>query len=80
MLFRKSWIMVIIFPLVAIFIVNKVKLIEYFTNPVASLRTIGNNFASLALADIIILSSGLVGAILSGVAINVLRKKGYRMF
>jgi hypothetical protein len=80
MLFRKSWIMVIIFPLVAIFIVNKVKLIEYFTNPVESLRTIGNNFASLALADIIILSSGLVGAILSGVAINVLRKKGYRMF
>ena len=32
------------------------------------------------LADVIILTAGLVGSILSGWTIQLLRKKGYRMF
>ena len=35
---------------------------------------------TLLIVDYIVLTSGLVGAILSGVTIRVLRAKGYRMF
>jgi len=35
---------------------------------------------SLLAVDYIVLTSGLAGAILSGVVIRVLRQKGYRMF
>ncbi|PLT34009.1 YuiB family protein [Bacillus sp. V5-8f] len=80
MLFRSSWIMVILFPLIAISIVNDEKLIEYFRNPGDSLMNLGERLGSLHTADIVILSSGLAGAFLAGIAINLLRKKGYRMF
>ncbi|WP_108670679.1 YuiB family protein [Peribacillus acanthi] len=80
MLFRQSWIMVIIYPLIAIYIVNDMKLINYFNTPTEAFTGIPGKVASLALADIIILLSGLVGAILSGVTIRLLRKMGYRMF
>ncbi|MDQ0219640.1 hypothetical protein ELQ35_19105 [Peribacillus cavernae] len=80
MLFRSSWVMVIFFPLIAISIVNEVKLIEYFRNPGNSFGQLGGRFAALHTADITILLSGLAGAILAGVIIKTLRKKGYRMF
>ena len=80
MLFRSTWIMVILFPIVAILIVNKLKLIEYLRKPFESLKQLGMNFASLQSADIIILSSGLLGGVLAGVTIKTLRKKGYQMF
>lgn len=80
MLFRSTWIMVILFPIVAILIVNQSKLIEYFRQPVESLKQLGMKFASLQSADIIILSSGLLGGFLAGVVIKILRKKGYQMF
>ena len=63
MLFRASWIMVLLFPIVAILIVNQSKLIEYFRQPVDSLKQLGKHFASLHSADIIILSSGLLGGL-----------------
>ncbi|WP_025027961.1 YuiB family protein [Caldalkalibacillus mannanilyticus] len=40
----------------------------------------GQGFGSLLMVDIIILSSGLIGALLSGYIIKVLRQRGYRMF
>lgn len=80
MLFRSTWIMVMLFPMVAILIVNKSKLIEYFRQPAESLKQLIMNFSSLQSADIIILSSGLLGGILAGVVIKTLRKKGYQMF
>ncbi|PJN88174.1 MULTISPECIES: YuiB family protein [Bacillaceae] len=80
MLFRSSWIMVILFPIVFIVIVNETKLIEYFRNPGMSFSSLGSNLTSLHSADIIILSSGLLGAVLAGVVIKTLRKKGYQMF
>jgi len=78
MLFRSSWIMVILFPI--IIIVNETKLIEYFRNPGISFSNLGTSLTSLHTADIIILSSGLLGAVLAGVVIRILRKKGYQMF
>ncbi len=80
MLLRMSWIMAIIYPIVCIFIVDSVKFTAYFTAPGSSISSLGQRFASLALADILILASGLAGAIVSGIVINMLRKKGYQMF
>lgn len=80
MLFRSTWIMVILFPIVAVLIVNELKLIQYFKKPAESLNQLGMNFTSLQSADIIILSSGLLGGIAAGIVIKTLRKKGYQMF
>ena len=37
-------------------------------------------FGQLLTVDYIILTSGLIGALLSGVVIQTLRSKGYKMF
>ncbi|MFD1708659.1 YuiB family protein [Siminovitchia sediminis] len=80
MLLRMTWIMAFIYPIVAIFIIDKVSFTEYFTAPAASLASLGNSFSNLAPADVLILLSGLAGAIAAGFTMRVLRKKGYRMF
>ncbi len=80
MLLRMSWIMAIIYPIVTIFIVDNVRFIEYFTNSGTAFRELGTHFANLAMADILILSSGFAGAIVAGVVIRLLRKNGYQMF
>jgi hypothetical protein len=80
MLLRMSWIMAILYPIVSIFIISDAKLIEYFRSPSSSFHSLSDNLVSLAAADIIILSSGLIGAIMSGVVIRMLRSKGYQMF
>ncbi|MGG3468094.1 YuiB family protein [Neobacillus pocheonensis] len=80
MLLRMSWVMAIIYPIVAILIVDKVRFIEYFTNSKAAFQELGHKFSSLATADILILLSGLVGAFAAGFTIKLLRKNGYQMF
>lgn len=80
MLLRMSWIMAIIYPIVAIFIVDKVRFIEYFTNSSSAFRQLGHRFVSLGAADLIILVSGLAGAVVAGFTIKLLRKNGYLMF
>lgn len=80
MLLRMSWIMAVIYPLIAIFIIDQVRLIEYFTNSGEAFTDLGGRISNLAMADVLILSSGLAGAILAGIVIRLLRKKGYQMF
>jgi hypothetical protein len=80
MLLKMSWIMTILYPIIAIFIVDKVRFIEYFRNSKESFIDLGNHFSRLAPADIMILSSGLLGAITAGLVIKLLRKNGYNMF
>lgn len=80
MLLRMSWIMAIVYPLIAIFIIDKVRFIDYFTNSGDSFAELGERISRLAAADVLILSSGLAGAILAGIVIRLLRKKGYQMF
>ena len=80
MILRMSWVMAIIYPIVAIFIVDKVSFSEYFTNSKVAFQELGHNFSSLAMADMLILLSGLAGAIGAGITIKVLRKNGYQMF
>lgn len=80
MLLRMSWVMAIIYPIVAIFIVDKVSFSEYFTNSRVAFHELGIRFSSLATADVLILISGFAGAILAGITIKQLRKNGYQMF
>ena len=80
MLLRMSWIMAIIYPIISILIIDKVRFIEYFTNGKEAISSLGSELSQLATADVLILSSGLAGAIGAGVTIKMLRKKGYQMF
>ncbi|HEY2421291.1 MAG TPA: YuiB family protein [Neobacillus sp.] len=80
MILRMSWVMAIIYPIVAIFIVDKVSFSEYFTNSKVAFHDLGQRIISLATADILILLSGFAGAIVAGVTIKLLRKNGYQMF
>lgn len=82
MLLRMSWIMAIIYPFVCIWIIGnpQVTLSDYFLSPISSFQILGGKLAILPFAEIIILLSGLFGAILSGVVIRMLRKNGYQMF
>ena len=80
MLFRKTWIMAIIYPLVSLYFINNLKLSEYFSNPSSSFGSLWERVGSLAAADTVILCGGLAGAIISGIVIRMLRLKGYRMF
>ncbi len=75
-----SWIMAIIYPIVALAIIQDASFTDYFTSPGTAFSSLGASVMSLAAIDIAILISGLAGAILSGVVIKLLRKKGYRMF
>ncbi|MEO2073890.1 MAG: YuiB family protein [Bacillus sp. (in: firmicutes)] len=80
MLLRMSWVMAIVYPVVAILIVDKVPFVDYFTNSKVAFQELGHKFTSLATADILILVSGLAGAIAAGFTIKLLRKNGYQMF
>lgn len=80
MLLRMTWIMAIVYPVVAILIIDQVKFSKYFTDPLTAFHRLGTNLSSLAVADIIILLSGFIGAVVSGITMRILRQKGYRMF
>jgi len=80
MLLRMTWLMAIIYPIVVILIIDEVKVFEYFTKPKHAFNLLGEKIMSLHTVDIVILASGLVGAIISGIVIKLLRKQGYQMF
>ncbi|MDN4609069.1 YuiB family protein [Sporosarcina highlanderae] len=80
MLLRMTWLMAIIYPIVVILIIDEVGFFEYFTKPGDAFGQLGDKIVSLHAADIIILTSGLVGAIISGFVMKLLRKQGYQMF
>ena len=80
MLLRMTWLMAIIYPIVVILIIDEVKMYEYFTKPKYAFQLLGQKVMALHTVDIVILSSGLVGAIISGIVIKLLRKQGYQMF
>lgn len=80
MLLRMSWIMAIVYPIVAILIIDRVRFAEYFTHTKTAFHDLGVRMTSLATADVLILLSGLLGAIAAGITIKLLRKNGYQMF
>jgi preprotein translocase subunit YajC len=80
MLLRSTWIMSFLYPIVVIMIIDGISTWDYFTNTSEAFQSLWNTLTSLQVADIVIITSGFVGTILSGVTIRILRKSGYRMF
>ncbi|MFC4737104.1 YuiB family protein [Bacillus daqingensis] len=80
MLLRSTWVMAVLYPLVIIFLVTDIGFFSVFTSPVNTFSNVGSSLASLAISDIVILSAGMIGAILAGIAIRMLRVRGYQMF
>lgn|SRR5690625_1289987 len=80
MLLRRTWLMSILYPIIIILVISKVNVFRYITNPSDAFSTAFENVMKLTTTDIIIFSSGLAGTIVSGIAIKILRKRGYQMF
>lgn len=72
--------MSVLYPFVAIIIIDGISTMDYFTNTRESFQILGDTLASLAFADYIIMGAGFAGAIVSGIVIRLLRKSGYQMF
>ncbi|MEZ0119250.1 UNVERIFIED_ORG: ABC-type multidrug transport system permease subunit [Heyndrickxia coagulans] len=80
MLLRMTWILCFIYPVIALSMIDRITFSRYFIDPGTAFRQLGEHLASIHLSDALVLSSGLAGALLAGVAIKALRKNGYRMF
>lgn len=80
MLLKTTWAVAIFYPIFVILMVNKVSFFAYFTAFGSAIQQIGQRFSGLAPSDWTVLSMGLVGAILSGVTMKMLRSHGYTMF
>ncbi|MFD3448816.1 YuiB family protein [Microbacteriaceae bacterium 4G12] len=80
MILRATWVMTVLYPLICVFIIHKVSVFDYFTKPADAFTSLKTSLFALGQADFIILSTGLAGAILSGVIIKMLRQRGYQMF
>lgn len=80
MLLRRTWLMSILYPIVAIMIIDGIPAYDYFTNTSESFKLLGDTLAALKVADHVIMGAGLLGTIVSGITIRILRRNGYRMF
>jgi hypothetical protein len=80
MLLRGTWIMVGLYPIVALLFINKTELGDYVTSPADSFSELKQTLFSLGAADVTILLSGMAGAFVSGIVIRMLRNRGYQMF
>jgi hypothetical protein len=82
MLLRATWVMALIYPVVVILIVDEksIKFFDYFISPSKAYPSLLQQFIQLQIPDALILSMGLLGAIISGLAIKMLRVRGYQMF
>lgn len=80
MLFRKTWLLAIVYPIIVLMIVDNISIWKYFTQFGSSIEQAFGNLVQLHVMDVVILSSGLAGAIVSGIVIKMLRVRGYQMF
>ncbi|MET3683643.1 hypothetical protein ABID56_001752 [Alkalibacillus flavidus] len=80
MLLRSTWVMAIIFPIVVVLIVDDVSMTSYFTQPGEAFPALVNDLVNLQVVDMVILTIGFIGTIVSGIVIRILRAKGYQMF
>lgn len=80
MLLKSSWIMTALYPFVVFAIVDKISTADYFLKPGYAIKKLWHGLTHLLPADIIMLSGGLIGAIVAGFVIRNLRRSGYTMF
>lgn len=72
--------MTFLYPIVIILIISGNSLSDYFINTGESFSVIAETIKGITIDDYIILSGGLLGTIVSGIVIKMLRKSGYQMF
>ena len=80
MLLRMTWLMAIVYPVVVIFIIDEVSFLDYFFKAGTAFPALIDKIQALKVVDIVVLSGGFGGAIVSGFVMIALRKAGYRMF
>lgn len=80
MLLRMTWLMAIVYPVVLIFIIDEVSFLDYFFKAGTAFPALIDKVQALKIVDIVVLSGGFGGAIVSGFVMIALRKAGYRMF
>ncbi|SES64795.1 Putative membrane protein [Salinibacillus kushneri] len=80
MLLRKTWVMAFIYPFIVLLIVDDFKFGNYFSNTGWAIKQLGSNLIQLKMMDIVILTMGFAGTIVSGIVIRTLRSRGYQMF
>lgn len=80
MLLRRTWLMTFVYPFIVLLIVGDSKLSHYFTQPIVAFSSTFSQLVHIQIYDVIILASGLLGAVVSGFVIKILRKTGYQMF
>ena len=80
MLLRKTWLMTYLYPVIIFVMVGKSPLSSYFISPINTVKATWHDFTGINFVDVIILTTGLVGTIVSGFVIRYLRKHGYQMF
>lgn len=80
MLLRRTWLMAIFYPFVISLIIGDSTFGDYFTDPGNAFSSTFSKMTSLPVVDVVILSSGFIGTLVSGFVIKYLRKSGYQMF
>src|SRR5699024_8561834 len=80
MLLRKTWLMSFLYPIIVIIIIYGISTFDYILKPNEAFPILMDKLTSLQIVDIVVLSSGLVGTIVSGIVIRMLRRSGYQMF
>ncbi len=80
MLLRKTWLMAFIYPIIVVMIVDDMSTAEYIKHPGEAFSEAATRLMNVTPVDIVILSAGFAGTIVSGIVIKVLRKSGYQMF
>ncbi|MFC0469605.1 YuiB family protein [Halalkalibacter kiskunsagensis] len=80
MVLRSTWIMAFFYPIIVVLIVDDVGFFDYFISPQASFMMLGSDLVALQVVDVLVLTSGFIGAIIAGVVIKMLRVRGYQMF
>src|SRR5699024_4685550 len=77
---RRTWLVAILYPIIISIIVGDSRISEYFTTTYKAISATFHKMISLPVVDIVILSSGFAGTLVSGIVVRLLRKSGYRMF
>lgn len=80
MLLKGTWLMVVLYPFVIFAIVDKISTAMYFTDPTTAFSKLITGLTHIHTADILMLGSGWIGAIVAGFVIRNLRRSGYSMF
>lgn len=72
--------MAFIYPFIVLLIVDNIPIGDYFSSPGQAFSKAFSELFSINTWDVIILSAGFLGTIVSGFVIKFLRKNGYQMF